>query len=80
VTPGQQVTAVLWHGDLVEVESDGTVAVDSGSPDIGARNRLALAPREQRFPHLSNAGKSSQRTDKKGKVNIDQEFVLPHAA
>ncbi|MBR7839342.1 hypothetical protein KDL01_39140 [Actinospica durhamensis] len=37
---GQQLTAVLWHGDLVEVESADTVAVDSGSPDIQARNWL----------------------------------------
>jgi len=40
VTPGQQVTAALWHGDLVQVQSDGSVAVDSGSPDIVARNWL----------------------------------------
>lgn len=40
VKPGQQVTAVLWHGDLIQVESAGTVAVDSGSPDIEARNWL----------------------------------------
>lgn len=40
VTPGQQVTAVLWHGDLVQVASGSAVAVDSGSPDIGARNWL----------------------------------------
>jgi hypothetical protein len=40
VAPGQQVTAVLWHGDLVEVESAGATAVDSGSPDIEARNWL----------------------------------------
>jgi hypothetical protein len=40
VAPGQQVTAVLWHGDLVQVQSAAAVAVDSGSPDVGARNWL----------------------------------------
>ncbi|MBR7831862.1 hypothetical protein KDL01_01235 [Actinospica durhamensis] len=40
VKPGQQVTATVWHGDLIQLESAGTVSVDSGSPDIRARNWL----------------------------------------
>jgi hypothetical protein len=40
VTPGDMVTAVIWHGDLAQVESGGYVAVDSGSPDVTARNWL----------------------------------------
>lgn len=40
VTPRQELTAILWHGDLVQVESDAAVAVSSGSPGIGARNWL----------------------------------------
>jgi hypothetical protein len=40
VAAGDQVTAVLWHGDLAQVESAGFVAVDSGSPDVTARNWL----------------------------------------